>query len=56
MLYERAIANEPVPLLGLLDLTVVALLLFIHVDRPMNKAATAIAWGTGLTAVATGLI
>lgn len=44
------------PLLGLLDLTVVALLLFIRVDAPVNKAATAIAWVSGLTAVAIGLI
>jgi hypothetical protein len=45
-----------VPLLGLLDLTVVALLLFIHVDNRMHKGAAAIAWVSGLMAVATGLI
>jgi hypothetical protein len=45
-----------VPLLGLLDLTVVALLLFIRVENPMHKGAAAIAWVSGLTAVAIGLI
>lgn len=43
-------------LLGYLDLTVVALVLFIHVERPMNKGAVTVAWGAGTTALTFGFI
>lgn len=37
------------PLLGLIDATLVALLLFVHADRATNKLAVAVGW-TGIVA------
>jgi hypothetical protein len=45
-----------VPLIGFLGLTVIAMLLFIYASAQVNKGFVALAWVSGLAAVATGLI
>jgi hypothetical protein len=45
-----------VTLLGLVDLTIVALLVFVHCTQRVNKAATAIAWGTATAALTFGFV
>lgn len=35
-----------VALVGLATVTVVAMVLFVHVERPLHKLSTAIAWAT----------